>query len=85
MTKVNPRTVGVKIFLLAVDPWHSYLNESERANEDIYDDFKLKKPHLVAMFFYKLIQRFKGYYRTIVLLLSAQLISDYDIARLISL
>ena len=37
------------------------------------------------MFFYKLFQRFKGYYRTIVLLLSAQLISDYDIARLISL
>ena len=34
----------VKIFILPVDPWHTYLNEAERANWDIYDDFKLKKP-----------------------------------------
>ena len=36
-----------------------YLNESERADEDIYDDFKLKKKHRCDVF-YKLIQRFKG-------------------------
>ena len=29
---------------MAVDPWHRYSNESERANWDIYDDDKLKKP-----------------------------------------
>ena len=46
MTKVNPRTVRVKIFLTALDPKHRYSNESERANEDIYDDLKLKKSHL---------------------------------------
>ena len=28
---------------MSVDPEHSYSNESERANSDIYDDFKLKK------------------------------------------
>ena len=28
---------------MVVDPKHRYSNESERANEDIYDDFKLKK------------------------------------------
>ena len=28
---------------MAVDPWHRYLNEAERAAEDIYDDFKFKK------------------------------------------
>ena len=27
-----------------VDPQHRYLNEAERANKAIYDDFKLKKP-----------------------------------------
>ena len=29
---------------MALDPQHRYSNESERANKDIYDDFKLKKP-----------------------------------------
>ena len=28
---------------MAADPYHSYSNEAERANEDIYDDFNLKK------------------------------------------
>ena len=41
-SKVDPRTVRVKIFLMAVDPEHRYLKKSERAN--IYDDLKLKKP-----------------------------------------
>ena len=36
---------------MAVDPYHRYSNESERADEDIYAYFKLKNPHLVAMFF----------------------------------
>ena len=40
--------------ILFVDPEHRYSNESERANEDIHDQFE--KKHLVAMlFFYKLI------------------------------
>ena len=30
--KINPRTEGVKIFLVAVDPYHRYSNEAERAN-----------------------------------------------------
>ena len=29
---------------MAVDPSHRYSNKSEKDNEDIYDDFKLKKP-----------------------------------------
>ena len=33
-----------KIFIMAVDPKHGHSNEPERANLDIYDDFKLKKP-----------------------------------------
>ena len=41
-TKVNPRTVGINIFLMAGNPQHRYSNESERVNEDIYKDFKLK-------------------------------------------
>ena len=28
---------------MAVGSWHTYSNEAERANLDIYDDFKLKK------------------------------------------
>ena len=28
---------------MAVDSYHRYSNESERANEDIYDDLKLEK------------------------------------------
>ena len=29
---------------MAVDPWHRYSNETERANLYIYDDFKLENP-----------------------------------------
>ena len=29
---------------MAVDSWHMYSNEAERANLDIYDDLKLKNP-----------------------------------------
>ena len=42
-SKVDPRTVRVKLFIMAVDPELRYSNEVERANQDIYD-FKLKKP-----------------------------------------
>ena len=31
-TKVNPRTVRVTIYVMTVDPYHRYSNESERAN-----------------------------------------------------
>ena len=54
--KVGPGTVRGKIFIMAVE--HRYSNESERANYDSYDDFKLKNP-LVSNVFIK-IQRFKG-------------------------
>ena len=59
-TKVYPRAVRIKIFPMAVDPYHRYSIESERANEDIYDDLKLEKTSLVFMDFTKIIQRFKG-------------------------
>ena len=58
--KVNPRTVSVNIFIMIVDPEHRYSNESERASSDIYDDFKLKKPILVSMFYTKIFQRCKS-------------------------
>ena len=29
---------------MAVDPQHRYLNETRRADSDIYADFKLQKP-----------------------------------------
>ena len=57
--KVDPRTVRVEIFLIAVEPYHRYSNEQASANEDIYDDFKLKKPFGCDVF-YKLFQCFKG-------------------------
>ena len=40
---------------MAVDPWDRYSNESERANEDIYDHFKMKKNTFGCDIFYKLI------------------------------
>ena len=44
---------------MAVDPYYRYSNESERANQDIYDDLKSKKPFGLQGL-YKIIQRFKG-------------------------
>ena len=38
--KFDPRTDGIKIIIMVVDPYHRYSNVAERA--DIYDDFKLK-------------------------------------------
>ena len=41
--KDGPRTERIKIFIMAVDQSHRYSNKAERANHDIYDNFKLKK------------------------------------------
>ena len=35
---------STEIFIMVVDQQQRYSNEAERANWDIYDDFKLKKP-----------------------------------------
>ena len=43
-SKVDPRNVKFKIFIIAVDVWHRYSREAERANQGIFDNFKLKKP-----------------------------------------
>ena len=40
-SKVDPRTVRLKIFLMVVDQKHRYSNKSETANLDNYDYFKL--------------------------------------------
>ena len=42
-SEIDPRAVRIKIFIMAVDPYHRHSNKSERADKDIYDDFKLKK------------------------------------------
>ena len=55
-SKVDPRTVRVKTFPMAVDPWHNYLNEAGRDNKDIYDDFKLKINPLFYMFYNKIFR-----------------------------
>ena len=41
---------------MAVDSFNRYSNEAETANEDSYDDFKLKKP----MVYTKIYQRCMG-------------------------
>ena len=43
MPKVDHRTGRAKIFITTVDPQHRYSNEADKANGNIYDDFKLKK------------------------------------------
>ena len=37
---------------MAVDPWHRYSNESERADYGIYGDFKVKKTFGLHGFFF---------------------------------
>ena len=39
---MDPRTGGINIFLMAVDLYHRYSKEVERANRDIYGDFNWK-------------------------------------------
>ena len=51
MYKVDPRTVIIKIVIMAVDPYHRYSNEAERVNKGIYDDFKSKKPFGLDVFY----------------------------------
>ena len=41
-SEVDPRTVRVKLFIMAVGRSQRYLNETERANKDIHADFQLK-------------------------------------------
>ena len=57
--KVDPRTKEITIFPMVVDPWLRYSNESERANWDIYYDFKLKNP-LVSMVYTNTFQPCQG-------------------------
>ena len=61
--KVDPPTVKVQGCIMAVDPYHSYLNDSERANQDIYNDFQIKHP-LVSMVYTPIFQG--PYSRTII-------------------
>ena len=42
-SKDNPSTEKISKNIMAVDSSHRYSNEAERANWDIYDEFKLKK------------------------------------------
>ena len=45
MYKDDPHTGRIKIFIMAVEPCHRYLNEPGKADvKDIHDDFKLAKP-----------------------------------------
>ena len=45
MSKVDPRAKRVKTnYILAVDPQYRHSKEAGGANQDIYDDFELKKP-----------------------------------------
>ena len=49
------------MFIMAVD--HNIIlssNEAERANKDIYDDFKLRKNPLVSMVYIQIFHRCKG-------------------------
>ena len=66
---------------MAGNPLHMYSNESERANEDIYDDFKLKKIQFGCDVFYELIQRFNMFksYSNGGLLLNQRLKRWYNI------
>ena len=44
---------------MAVDPYNRYLNKAERDKEDIYKDFRLKKPFALLVY-KKIFQRVKG-------------------------
>ena len=45
---------------MAVDPCHRHSNESEKANLEIYDDFKLKKNFGLHALYKYIYQRCKG-------------------------
>ena len=53
ITKIN-----VAQGIIFVDLWHRYSNEVERANWDIYDDFKFKNPRFSFLVYMKIFQRF---------------------------
>ena len=41
-------------FMKVIDPQHRYSNKAEGANQEIYDDFKLKKHVLTSMVYIKI-------------------------------
>ena len=45
--------IPIIIIIIAVDQQHRYSNEAERANQNIYDDFKLKRTLLTLLLVYK--------------------------------
>ena len=45
---------------MVLDPKHKYSNEAERADKDIYDDFKLKNTFGLHGLHLKILQRCKG-------------------------
>ena len=39
--KDGPRTGRIKTIIMTVDPYHYVFKESDRADQEVYDDFKL--------------------------------------------
>ena len=64
-SKVSPRTDGIKIFIMVVDPKHRYLNDSETANWDTYGDFKLKKTTFSLQGLYRNISALRTIYNPV--------------------
>ena len=54
MYEVGPCAEIIHKLLMAGDPQHIYSNESERPNQDISDDLKLKKNPLFSMIYTQL-------------------------------
>ena len=50
LLKTVPALKELNIFIMAVDPCHTYSNGSERTNQDINGDFKLKKNDLHVLY-----------------------------------
>ena len=42
-SKIYPRTERIKQINMAFEPCHRYSNEAERADLEIYNDYKFKK------------------------------------------
>ena len=57
-SEVNPRTVRVELFIMAVDLQHRYSNEAERSKSFMM--ISIRKKHLDSMLYMKIIQRLKG-------------------------
>ena len=74
-TRVDHRTVRENILLLAVYPYHRYSNESERANQDIYD-YKLRKTLCVFTNYFSAL-RVKGTFTLYTLYTNTNTTSEY--------